>query len=214
MAIFNEKKMPDFLDEVQEDIKREKFEDIFKKFGLHFGAAIAIIIGGTGFFTWYDSHLLEKKEISGYNYAKALKGDVTELDIVIEEGSKGYANLAALKKANIVARSNKEKAIELYEQIASASSVDKATRDMAVLKMAYLMIETGKNEGKIEKLLKSISKKGSPFRYSAIEMAGIYKIKKGDISGAKDEFSEITKDAFAPENMRIRAEKILSNLEG
>jgi len=220
--------MADFFDEVRDDLKRERLENLFRKYGPYFAALLLFIVLGTAVISWYNNYAYNSAAETGVEFEQALqaqqenKGDATILlDEVISDGTDGYKELAALKKAAMLEeKKDFVSAIDVYDKIAADSGANLVFRDLATLRSAVILVEYGKNpelENKYSSLdvrISSISATDRPWRYSATELSAILALKEGNIEKALEIFNGLAEDDLTPPMMKERVSnlaKIISN---
>lgn len=218
--------MADFLEEVKEDLKRERFEKLFKDYGGYFAAIIIAIIAGTASVTWYGAHLEARQVASSDKFAEALiaaesdkEKSLSILSEIYENGSEGMKEFAGIKKAAMIKEKNPLAAIALYDEIIADSSVDISLRDLAALHATSLLIENSARENLAEQVktidyrLALLAAEGRPWRFSAIELQAIYALKSNEKEKALEKLSALQKNSLTPTPMKERAEKIIAILE-
>ncbi|MGI9462613.1 MAG: tetratricopeptide repeat protein, partial [Aestuariivirgaceae bacterium] len=134
--------------EVDEEVRREEVEKLWKRYGnLVMAACIGIVLGVAGIKGW---QYWQKRagETAGAAYVDAMRlaseGKTDEAasayaDIV--EGSHGgYSLLARLQQAGLAAeQGRRDEAVKLFDAIAADRSADGALRDLARVRAAYLL---------------------------------------------------------------------------
>jgi hypothetical protein len=216
--------MVDFLDEVIEDVKQERFRRIFNKYGNHLVTAVLLLVFLAGASVWYKNYKKEQIITAGDLFSEAanLKSQgkvdlaLANFDKIIKDGNAGYVNLAELVKAGeLQQRGDFALAAELYAQIA-ASDASEEIRDFALLHKIFLSVEYPDKES-LENAdssteLEEISKTGSPWRFSALELQGIMALKNNDNDKAKELFTILRDDALSPRSVKERASIMLESL--
>lgn len=206
--------------EVDEDLRQENLEKLWKKYGsLFIAGAVAIVLmvaAVQGWRTWQHNRAVHASQRFNEALQTLDRGDKTkgtqQLEALVAEGSAGYRLLSEMKLAQLKLGAGDEAgAIALYEQIA-ASGADDLYRDLATLKAAYLKIEGG-DAAQIEKSVTPLTVETSPWRHSAREVLAILALKQGDQDKAKEWLRKIADDIAAPSGIRGRAAELLAALE-
>ena len=133
------------LREVEEELRRERLEKIWKQYGTYiFAAAAAIVFGVLGFKYW-ESHRLTAAQESGARYEEAMllvndkkEGSAEkEFEKIAVDGAGGYRALAQLQLAGSQAsRARRQRRVATYEALANDNSADAMLRDFARLQAA------------------------------------------------------------------------------
>lgn len=141
--------MVDVFDEVEEELRQERYRALLNKYGPAAGAiAAAIVIGVAGyqFWTWQtkaQSHAASDQYMAASSLVEG--GQWVEAELAFGEladnGPRGYASLSLLRQGDLaLARGDREDAIGFYLQAASRTG-DDLVRDLATYKAALLQFE-------------------------------------------------------------------------
>lgn len=211
--------MSDLLEELKEDLQREKYMRIWQKFGNYIiGAAIAALVltalGVAG--KEYLNRKYDNYSDKLFAASNAPKNEaIAKYDELISVGNATYKAIARVRKASILLENNKiEEALAEYKKVAMDSSAPAEFRDIA--KLIYIVtssnmeLDTPKKEDIDAKLFlqDSISDKGI-FKYSAMEFEAFQDLKNNNYTKAKDTFSTLAGSADAPSDIKSRAEEML-----
>ena len=209
--------------EIDEDLRREKFAKLWKSYGGYVAAAaVSLVVGVAGYQGWY-TYDLNRREADGEELVKAmtLSGDdpTAALEALrsIAGSDHGYAILARLQEAALLAKGgDREAALALYQRL-EAEVDDPIYRDLAVVLGASLRLENAGSpvdrDWLVQKL-QPIAAEGNPWRFSARELIGILALRAGDTAKAGEVFSSLAADLQAPPEMRARATELLAVAQG
>lgn len=209
--------MPDIFSEVNEDLRKEKLERAWKKYGpLLIAGVVLFIVVMTGQVLWENYRAGERAEQSDrYESAVTLieEGQVEQglaaLDLVIAEGEAGYRLLARLHKASTLAREGEiARAISEYQALAADGGVERRYRDYASLMAASLMMDQPGAED-VAGMLESLTEPDNPWRFSARELLGLWHFKQGNASEAEAVYTALLNADDAPAGVRRRAQEML-----
>ncbi|MFP4518665.1 MAG: tetratricopeptide repeat protein [Oceanicaulis sp.] len=134
--------MVDVFDEVEEELRRERYQAALRRYGPWVaGAAAAIVLGAAGYQYWDWSTSQSSAEASDQyqTAAEALaSGDLSAADAgfadLAEDGPRGYAALSLLRRGEIaLQQGNSEEAARFYEAAAERSP-EPLTRQLATYK--------------------------------------------------------------------------------
>lgn len=214
--------MADIFQEVDEDLRRDKAAEWWKKYSLYiYGAAIAVVIGVAGYQGWraYDEKLRGERS-NAYAEALALAEGGQEpaarqaLGALSDPDGSGYPLLAAFTEAGLAAEAgDSAEAQRIWAALADNGSASPAIRDLGTLFSAM----HGMNEADPAVLrgdLLALSQAEAPYRYTALELLAALALREGDAAGARDFLTQITDDPSAPAGARSRAAELLASLPG
>ena len=204
-------RVADIFQEVDEEVRRDKAKGLWRKYGIVFGTAGRVI--------WREYKATQQSEESSrYIVAKKLldKGNAAEalssFQSLASEANTGYGVVAKFQA--VMARlktGDKAGAIVDLDLIAVDDKIDPIFRGLANLQAVMLLIDNGASED-LRRRITILLGKGSPWRYSGLEMRAILKFRDGDIDGSRSEFKALTEDAGTPTTMRNRARQMLAAL--
>jgi hypothetical protein len=204
--------MSDIFHEVDEDVRRDKLVDLWRRYQTPVFVIAFLIVAATGGWSYYESQRLKTAEAANARFeaAAALARDgkraeaVAAFEAIAKDGPKGYASLARLRAAGELIAVDKAKALAAYDAIADDKNVDKLTQEVARLRGAMLVMEGGDRQ-KAELRLGPLMTSTGPFRYSAQEWTALDALENGDFDEAQRVFDLLLNDRDAPQAMRQRA---------
>jgi hypothetical protein len=206
--------------EVDEEVRRQKLEDLWKRWGnLFLTVSIAVILGVAGYKGWqYWEQRQAEQAARSYFAAVTLAGqgkaeDASREFAKLAAGSHdGYAALASMNLATELAVSGKvDEAVKTYDQIASNAKLDPNLRNAARIRAAYLIIDRA-NRDEIAKRVSDLNAPNSVWRNEAREILALAAYKAGDYAGADRLMNDILSDQDSPPNLRQRAQLMTSLL--
>ena len=210
------------LREVDEELKKERYAELWKQYGNYvIGAALAVVLGVAGLQGW-RVYQTGQREADGESFAQAMAlvqaGRPEEAGAAFaalaENANAGYATLARLQAAALRAKQGDTGgAVDIYDSIAGDSAVDGLYRDLAVLLAVMHQLDTGEPAA-LTARLEPLSADDNAWRYSAMEFTGLLAERAGDRSRAREIFTRLGDDPEAPAGLRARARELLSFLGG
>jgi hypothetical protein len=212
--------MSDFFREVDEELRREKMQDTWDRYGLWFIiAAVSIVAATAGFrgLSWYQDR--QAKQAGQQFYDAVLEARESPAQAVnalgtLAEGGTGYAALAQLRLAGVQAEAGEiESAIAAFDALAADRSADDLLRDVARVRAGYLMIDRA-DLAAMQARLEDLAAEGQAFRHSAREVLGLTAYRNGDYSAAQEYFDALLADPGVPGEMRQRGQTIQAILIG
>ena len=207
----------DILDEIQEDVKKEKLLSFFQNYGKYLVAVIlACFIFTILYFWWsnYKSNLL-LEDSSEYNDAINSKEQVriSKLEKIKQKNSV-YGDLAKLQlAAYYYDDKDYNKSIHNYELIYKSKSSSEIYRDYAKLMAIKIRVHTGKislDDG--IKLYEDFYKDSKYFKNIAVLGESILLLNKGNYSSNLHKINEILTDNEAPNLLLYLAKTINKRL--
>lgn len=210
--------MSDIIREVDEEIRRENWQKLWKRYGKFvFGAAVGAVAVTAAVVGWraFDK---DQRLKQGSNFAAAvataessgsLSASADAMAALAENAAAGYAMLAGFREAMLRAEvGEREAAITLYDALAEDDSVEPMFRDLAVLYSVRVQTDTGDAATLIARLAPLTAEDGD-WRYSARELTALLHLRVGDMAAARETFQLLADDLLAPEGLRARAAEML-----
>lgn len=220
MSVNDQDRASDLLiQEVDEDLRREQYEKLWKQYGnwiIAAALAVVLIVAGYQGYQGWDKNQ-RNKEALAFEAARSLAATGKT-----QEASDAFAKLAADGHAGVAVESQMIRAqllqqsgdnagaVAAYEALAK-SSAPSVYRDLAVVKAALLTIDNG-DASPYEPRLAQIANASNPWHSLATETLAMQAIKKGDLAKATDFYKKLSDDATTPEGMRGRATEMLAAL--
>jgi hypothetical protein len=200
----------DIFHEVEEEVRRERYEILWKKYGDYViagVAAVAIAIAGYKFWQRYETQQLlsasaafnaaQKLAETGNNIAAA-----QQFASLAKTAPKGYADLSRLAEAGaLLAANNRSDALTLYKTIAESSS---PLANIARLRAAWAMADTA-SRSELQTLLAPLAAPSSSWRSAAGEILAYADYHAGNFKQAQAEYESVAKETDAPRTLRARA---------
>ncbi len=212
--------MSDFIREVEEDLRRDRFEKLWRRYGTHaLGLAVAIVVAvgaGVGWQQYSENQRAERAR----QYDAALQliaaGDAGAPNALRElaGGADGYAALARLHAAALKAGAGDvQGAVAAYEELAADRSVDEHLRQLAVILLALHSADSAPPE-QLTQRLRPLTEASNPWRFSALEITALAALRAGDTAKAQAILGGLADDLNAPPALRQRAVEMLAALKG
>ena len=212
--------MDNFVDEVEEELKRDRQLELWRKYGkFAVAAALAVVIAVAGVIGWRQVQTNRQIE-AGLLYGDALdlaqRGKTADalaaFRALAQKGAAGYADLARFQEAALLARQgNEAAAAKAYDAIAKDAAVDPLFRNLALIFYA-LAVADRTDAAELEARLKPLTEKTSPWRFSASEITALLARRRGDVARAREIYKSLAEDPAAPAGVRARAAEFLAIL--
>ena len=210
--------MTDIFREVEEEVRRERFEQLWKEYGDYViaGAAL-IVIAAAGFQLWrvYEQRQATKASVT-YVAAQQLLEEHQPgaagmvFGKLADTAPGGYAQISLLQKANaLYAAGNIPEAVEIYKQVAAKGDVLLAP--VARIRAGWASVDNAPRSD-IEALLKPLLDPTNPWHPMAREILAYADYKSGDTTKALEEFRAVAKDKDSPSAARQRSQAMATYL--
>ena len=187
--------MSDIFHEVDEEVRRDKAAEFWKKYqNLILVGAALIVLAAAGFRYWqYERE--RAQQAAGDQFQQALAalegGKLDEakagFDKIAAEGPSGYRALAQMAAAGARAQSDPPGAAAAFDAVAGDAAIDPLLRDAARLRAALIRADIPGEEQKGEAELTALSAAEGPFRrLAALDLAALALARKDYDDAAKE----------------------------
>jgi hypothetical protein len=201
----------DIFQEVEEDVRRERYEQLWKKYGNYvIAAAVVLVLAVGGFQAWKSYDLSQRQKISErYREAtqaaesgNAVKAE-TDFNALAKDAPSGYATLSKLHLAGaLIAQNKRDQAVALLRELTTSSN--QLVANSARLRLAWLMADASPKT-EVTQLLQPLTPADSPWRFAAGEVLAYMDLKAGARSQAVTEYQKLAQEPEAPSSLRQRA---------
>ena len=210
--------MADIFHEVDEEVRRERLQKLWDRYGIYASALAVLIVAGIGAWRGYEWWQAKKAAAAGAAFESALslseEGTHAEADAafakVAAEAPAGYRILARLRAAAELAHVKPADAVKAYDELAADNSLGATLQDLAAVRAGMLMVDSAPLSD-IQRHLDPVSEPGRTFRHSARELLALSAWRNHDFTAARRYIDMIATDAESPPGTRARAE-VLSAL--
>jgi hypothetical protein len=211
------------LREIQEDLRRERLEKLWKRYGsVLIGAALAIIVAVAAFQAWKAWKLSQREARSAaFIAAERLAEDdpgaaASAFAAIGNEGADGFAMLAGFRKAALLVEEGRlDDAGAEYDALAARLD-HPLYRDLARLRWVSVRLSAdpaAAEDRRIAETLIALSGDTNPWRFSAREIGAAIALRKGDVDQAREMLGKLQADVETPQGIRTRAAELLARLD-
>jgi len=211
----------DIFKEVEEDLRRDKAADWWKRYSIYIyvGAAV-VVIATAGYQGWRSYDLkLRGQQADAYAEATALaqSGDTAqaraELEALSDPSGTGYPLMAALTQAQLAAEAGDTATAErVWGELAAGGGVEAINELGALFAVMHRMNDA--DPAALRGELRPLAEPEAPYRFTALELLAALALREGDTAAARDHLTKITDDPAAPAGSRSRAAELLASLPG
>jgi hypothetical protein len=211
--------MSDIFQEVEEDVRRERYEQLWKKYGNYIiAAAVILVLAVAGYQAWSAYDVSQRQQVSDqYQEAQTIAagGDAAKAEAQFAELSKsGYFGYATLSKFNLVsaylAQGKRDPAIALLHELTESS--DEAAASVARLRLAWAEADA-KPRAEIEVILQPLTVAENPWRFAANEVLAYVELRAGSRAQAEADYLSLSQEPQAAPGLRQRAAAMLQYLK-
>jgi hypothetical protein len=209
--------MSDIFQEVDEEVRRDKAAEFWKKYqNLILAGAALIVLASAGFRYWqYERE--KALQAAGDQFQQALAafegGKLDEakagLDKIAAQAPSGYRALAQMTAAGARASSDPQGAVGAFDAVAGDAAIDPLLRDAARLRAALLRVDMSGEEQKGEAALTSLSTDNGPYRRLARLALGALALERKDYDDAAKQFDLVLGDPEVSPDERQAASRWL-----
>tara|TARA_R110002074_G_scaffold312217_1_gene482994 strand:- start:514 stop:1152 length:639 start_codon:yes stop_codon:yes gene_type:complete len=210
----------DIFREIDEDLRRDRFEKLWKRFGSYILAGAGLIVVATaGWVAWQEYQQRQNVETtaalhSALSAARTNNNDaaIAALTEISQSGTEGQAALAMLQEAALrAAQGDRDNARVLYRNIRENGSLAEPYRSLAVVRTVELDLDEG-DPSELLQMLAALTDDANPWRLTAWELAAYLERRAGNVDGARQYLERIRNDGESSASARARAEAFLAQL--
>jgi hypothetical protein len=209
--------LADIFSEIEEEVRREKFKQLWDRYGLYVIIVAVLFVLAIGGWRGYEFWLNRKAAEAGSAFEAAIalsdQGKAAEAEQafakIAVEGTPGYRELARFRQAGALAQLDVPAAVCVYDGLAK-SGISQTLQDLASIRAGFLLVDTAPFS-ELRQRLEPLAEPGRPFRHSARELLAFSAWKSNDATTAKRYVDMITGDAETPQGVRTRID-VLSAL--
>lgn len=209
-----------FYREVDEELRRDQMKTYWERFGKLVIAGVLLVLALIAGFIWWQN----QKEVKAGERSATLveafddvaagrkKAALAKLDGLAQSGADGHRAAALLTKADIAIDGDDLKgAAALFKQVADDESLARPYRDLALVRMTAVELDTLAPQAVIDRL-KGLAVAGNPWFGSAGEMVALSYLKLNKPQPAAAMFAAMAKDKKLPDTLRSRATQMAGSL--
>jgi len=206
----------DIFREVEEDVRRERLEKLWKAYGTHAIVGVALLFAGIGGWQFWQRHELQERQKISDAFIAAQRitnpqAAATAYADLARGAPKGYAEVARLSQAGaMLASGQRPDAIELFKQIAKEDSGPVGS--VARLRAGWALADSASRKDLAE-LLKPLDQPGNAWRPNAREVLAYADYRAMDTKSALAKYSQLAVDPDSPQGLRNRAQAMASFLK-
>jgi len=198
-----------FIDEVTEEVRRDKLYLFFKKYGWIAGLILLFIVLTSVFVEIRSNARINEAEKLGDFLTEILekieKGEIVTYDPSGEFFEKGSLISSLIETKLAGQGSDHERAKVSYEEILNNEKIPLIFKDFAKFKLLLLIKD---DPQRVEKILDELIAPNNPFRVLAMEQKVLKKIKESNWEGAQTTLDLLKNDPSTSQALQSRASQI------
>lgn len=216
---FNLEEEKAFFDEVDEEVRNDRFKQLINKYG---GFILCVLVLAISFAVGYEKlgeWRIRKAEEKNVQYAQALtpmqnyEDNIAELESIVATESGLYKDMARLQIINILLENNQqEKAFANLNTLINDIDANPKIREIATIKLATYKIDTA-DYASIKSLLEPVlQNNNSAWQPMAKELMAMAAIQNKNYDEAKNIYQELLTHNDISEEFRARINDMLASI--
>ncbi|QLQ19112.1 MAG: hypothetical protein HZT43_11215 [Exiguobacterium profundum] len=204
-----------FIEEVTEEVRRDRLFAAFRKYGWIGAVVVVAIVGGTAWREWTAAQAVARAEAFGDSLLEALDvgGSAERREaLAAVQATGGQKAIVDLLLASDPVE-DRAATLEALDRLMADQSQPQSLRDLATLRRV-VVVSTDMPLADRQAALDGIAQPGKPFRTLAQEQLAYLQIEAGDTAGAIALLQALTVDQEASGPLRSRAAQVITALGG
>ncbi|MCT4333651.1 tetratricopeptide repeat protein [Paracoccus sp. YLB-12] len=199
-----------FIDEVTEDLRRDRLFGLYRRYGWIALALILLLVIGVSWYEYDQARQRADAEAWGDAVLTAESSDDPAALLAVDaDGSQGREALSALLAASgWVREGGNDAAAEALREVAGADAQDSVLHDLAELKLVMLN-GSQMDPSERDAILTRLSRSGAPFELLALEQKAVALIEAGRTDDAITLIRQIQQKDGLSEALRRRLSEMM-----
>lgn len=207
-----------FIEEVTEEVRRDRLFVMLKRYGWIGGLAVVLIVGGAAFSEYNKAKDLAAAQTLGDEMIAALSSDEGQsraeaLNEISAKTPGGAAVLAMLQAGALADAGQPEEAVARLQTVALDGDLPLIYRHIASFKALGLQQDSlSTAERRLQ--FDALAQPGAPLALLAAEQIALLDIEEGNAEAAIDRLKAIVEDAGVTADLKERATQVIVALGG
>lgn len=211
-----------FIDEVNEELKRDRLFAAFRKYGWIAILAVLVVVGWAAWNEWSKTREAARAQAFGDTVIAALQPEdagarsAALTDLVAspdtDAAQRGILNL--LLAAEGLQGTDRPAALAALERVANDTALPVSYRQLATLKRVIAATESEIALADRQALIAPLAAPGGAFRPLALEQQALLRLEAGDTEGALQGLTSLLQEADLSMPLRIRVQQLIVILGG
>ncbi len=207
-----------FIDEVTEEVRRDRFYLLLRRYGWVAGLAVVLIVGGAAWSEYSKAQTRAAAEGLGDQIMTALASDTPEtrqamLETINTSAGGTDAVVAFLTASEAQQAGDTERAVELLDSVATSGDIPVIYTQIAAFKSLVLQADTMDGAARRQQL-EAMAQPGAPLALLAQEQLALQDVAEGQTQAGIDRYQAILQDAGASPDLQQRAYGVIVSLGG
>lgn len=222
----------EFIEDIENDIRMEKYDQFWKKYHTVIIAFGVIVLSSLALYTLWQNYDKNRREETANHFIQAQElieqGRISDalpmMNFLATKSPKNYQLLAKFSQAGLLTKQDFLKNVEeiqtIYSSIMNDKRAPKYMKDLATVLWVNAALEklgtqTLQKEEAEQwlKLLKPCCKRKSGFSLLASELKGLIFYRINDLTRARKTFDKLAKNMKTPSNMRQRVNMMIQAIQ-
>lgn len=209
--------MSDIFREVDEEVRRERLEKLWQRYGgliIAVAVLFVVAIGGWRGYEWWQAKKAGEAGAAFEAAAQlAVEGKHQEAEAafakIAADGTPSYRMLAKLREAAELAKRDPKAAIGAYKALAADASLGLTQQDFAAVRAGQLMVDQSTFD-EVKALLEPATAADRPFRHSARALLALAAWRANDAAAVRRWSDMALSDVETPVSTRGQIEILLT----
>lgn len=202
-----------FIREVSEEVRRERFSTLLRRYGWIALVVLLVIVGGAGFHEWRKARDRAAAEAAGETLRQAflVEAPAARAEALARaagqlEGARPVARIA--QAGALLEAGDRQGAAEILASVSEDPAFLPLYRDLALLQRVAIL---GPEMDRTERLaaLETLTRPDGPFRALALEQRALARLEAGERDEARADLEAVLAEPALPEGLASRARQLL-----
>jgi hypothetical protein len=213
--------LADIFREIDEDLRRDRMLQLWKRYGSWLIAGCILLVAGTGVYVGWQDWRARGQAAEAARFASAVAtiqagttdAAILNLQALAGADQNGYGLIARIEAAALKARgSDPAGGLAALQVIADDASVDQTYRGLAQILWGLFAVDVAPRDA-ITARIQPLVAAGNPWRFVGGEILALAELKAGDRKAALKRYQTLADDLDAPQTQRARAAEIVTDLQ-
>lgn len=212
--------MGDIFREVDEELKQERYERLWRQYGKYLIAAAVIVVAAVAAWQGWSSYRVSQQEAGGLEFSAATRlvreGRIEQAETAFAtlSASAGYGVLSRFHQASIrAAGGDHASAVDIYDRLAADRDTPPSLRGLATVLAGLQALRVREiPPDAISDRIAPLTGPGAAYRHIAQEILAMVAQRAGDRETAVSYYRKLVDDAETPSGIRTRAAQMLNIL--
>ena len=207
--------MADIFDEIDEELKRDRAQVLWAKYGKYVLSAAAAIVLVVGASQGYNAWTKQQVKTAAETYQAALNADDVgaALEANLSSLTDGYAMVAKFQiAADLANKGDAVAAEQAYLALSTESRLDPLYQQAALMLSVMSAVNTG-DVADLQDRLSSLTSAVGAWQALALELSAGLDLQAGDAAAAKAKIDQVLALPEIPNDLRQRAQRMALVIE-